>query len=79
MAESMEFKKGVLEPMSKEHPQYGRIRKVFLAYIHNPRSIFPHMTSSSCCLTCLYKNVFVRRCTIMQNSNRATSKYTKTW
>ena len=36
MAESEEFKKGVLEPMSKEHPQYGRIRKVFLAYIHNP-------------------------------------------
>ena len=28
--------KGVLEPKSKEDPQFGRIKKVFLAYVHNP-------------------------------------------
>lgn len=28
--------KGVLQPRSIDHPQFGRIKKVFLAYIQNP-------------------------------------------
>lgn len=37
MAENSEqLSKGVLEPTSRVDPQFGRIKKVFLAYVHNP-------------------------------------------
>ena len=31
-----EIRKGILEPSSSNHPVYGRIKKVFIVYVHNP-------------------------------------------
>ena len=34
--EAMATQKGVLHPVSQYVPQFGRVKKVFLAYVHNP-------------------------------------------